>query len=165
MQENIIFLWSFKPKSSIQLFLEETAPTMTHRPDGILHAVWKKEDVGYCRKLSEWGGVWYTVRSPAFVSIYWKYSNVYLHDWYFLFSPSCFKQTTHSPSLRKASRSNPRPLFSNCMQNYVTSVHCATTVSGKKNWILLQGNKIVDLQDFQGCYAEFPLEIKLKKFP
>ena len=29
--------------------------------------------------------------------------------------PSRFQQTTHSPSLRKAFRSNPHPLFSNCM--------------------------------------------------
>ena len=36
--------------------------------------------------------------------------------------PPVFQPTKHSPSLRKASRSNPSPLFSNCMQNDFTSM-------------------------------------------
>ena len=36
--------------------------------------------------------------------------------------PPLFQLTKHSPSLQKASHSNPRPIFSNCMQNDVTLV-------------------------------------------
>ena len=52
-------------------------------------------------------------------------------DQYFIF-PLRFNQTTHSASLRKASRSNPRPHFSNCMQNDVTSVHRCWSIFAKK---------------------------------
>ena len=45
------------------------------------------------------------------------------------FSPPRFQPTVHSPSLRKASRSNPRPHFSNCMRNDVTWVRrCWTSL-------------------------------------
>ena len=37
----------------------------------------------------------------------------------------------NSPSLRKASRSNPHALFSNCMQNDVTSVHHSRSKTNK----------------------------------
>ena len=51
-----------------------------------------------------------------------------------------FKHTTHSPSLQKASHSNPHPLFSNCMQNDVTSVHCCWSSFRKKNNCILLTN-------------------------
>ena len=52
-----------------------------------------------------------------------------------------FRLTKHSPSLRKASCSNPRPIFSNCMQNDITLVrHCLTSFRKKNNCILLSNN-------------------------
>ena len=49
--------------------------------------------------------------------------------------PPLFRLTTHSPSLQKASRSNPCPTFSNCTQNDVTSVlFCLTNF--RKNTIV-----------------------------
>ena len=52
--------------------------------------------------------------------------------------PLLFRQTKHSPSLRKASRINPRLLFSNWMPNYVMSVRrCLTSFCKKTNCILL----------------------------
>ena len=51
---------------------------------------------------------------------------------------TCFKQTTHSPSLRKASSSNPHPLFSNGMQNNIMLVRpCWSSFCKKHNCILL----------------------------
>ena len=42
--------------------------------------------------------------------------------------PPLFQLRKHSPSLQKASPSNPGPYFSNCMLNDVTSVHrCLTS--------------------------------------
>ena len=59
-----------------------------------------------------------------------------LEIWYFF--PPHFKQTTNSPSLRKASRSNSRPLFSNYLQNDVMSVRlCWSSFRKKTNCILL----------------------------
>ena len=44
-----------------------------------------------------------------------------------------FQPTKHSPSLQKASRSNPHPLFSNCMWNDVMSMrHCLTSFRKKQ---------------------------------
>ena len=50
----------------------------------------------------------------------------------FFISPSLFWQTKHSPSLRKASHNNPCSIFSNCMQNDVTSVWLCLTTFRKK---------------------------------
>ena len=49
-----------------------------------------------------------------------------------LISCSLFRLTKHFPSLRKASRSNPLPIFLNCMRNDVTSVHRCLTTFRKK---------------------------------
>ena len=46
--------------------------------------------------------------------------------------PPRFQPTTDSPSLQKASFSNPCPLFSNCIQNDVTSVRRSKTGFRKK---------------------------------
>ena len=46
--------------------------------------------------------------------------------------PSLFGLTKHSPSLQKASRSNPHPIFSNCTQNDVMSVHICLMTFRKK---------------------------------
>ena len=46
--------------------------------------------------------------------------------------PPRFKQTTHSPSLQKASRNNPRPHFLNWMKNDVTSVRLCLSSFCKK---------------------------------
>ena len=76
--------------------------------------------------------------------IYWKYSSVHLcfPDWYSS-PPPRFQLTTHSPSLRKAHHNNPRPLFSNCMQSYVTSVHrWWTSFRTTSNCILLSLSKV-----------------------
>ena len=48
------------------------------------------------------------------------FASVFLTDT--LLFPPRFQQTSDSPSLWKASLSNPHPLFSNCMQNDVKSV-------------------------------------------
>ena len=49
-----------------------------------------------------------------------------------LFSP-CFQPTANSPSLRKASRNNPLPHSSSCMENDITSVrHCWTSFRKKQ---------------------------------
>ena len=51
---------------------------------------------------------------------------------------SNFQQTAHSSSPQKAYRSKPRPLFSNCIQNDVTTVRCCwTSFLKKSNFILL----------------------------
>ena len=50
--------------------------------------------------------------------------------------PLLFWPTKHSPSLQKASRSNPHPLFSNCVQNDIMSVHCCLASFCKKNPIV-----------------------------
>ena len=55
----------------------------------------------------------FTRNTPMFTCIF--------QDQNFLISP-LFRLTKHSPSLQKASRSNPCPTFSNCTQNDVTSV-------------------------------------------
>ena len=47
--------------------------------------------------------------------------------------PFLFQITTHSPSLWKASRSNPCPIFSNSTQNDVTSVSVCLTTFYKKS--------------------------------
>ena len=67
-------------------------------------------------------------------NIYSKYSNVHLCFPGLILSyfPLLFWLTKHSPSLRKTSRSNPRPIFSNCMRNNVTSVHHCLTSFIKK---------------------------------
>ena len=52
--------------------------------------------------------------------------------------PPFFKLMEHSPSLMKASLSNPLPTFSNCMKFDITMVSsCLTTFRKKTNCILL----------------------------
>ena len=56
-----------------------------------------------------------------------------------LYFTPLFRLTRHSPSTRKASHSNPHPIFSNCMPNDVTLVlRCWTSFLKKHNYILLQ---------------------------
>ena len=54
---------------------------------------------------------------------HWKYHNFHLRfqDWYFPPPPPALS-ANNSPLLQKASRSNPRPHFLNCIQNDVTLV-------------------------------------------
>ena len=56
----------------------------------------------------------------------------------FYFPPLHFQPTTNSPSIWKASCSNPCSYFSSCMQNDVISVHhCWTSFRKKSNCIIL----------------------------
>ena len=76
---------------------------------------------------------------------YQKYSNVHLRfpGPILSFFPLLFRPTKHSPSLLKASRSKPRPLFSNCIQNDITLArHCLTSFRKKSNCILLNSCNI-----------------------
>ena len=67
---------------------------------------------------------------------FWSEGECVVYSNFFL--PPHFKQTTHSPLLRKASRINPCPLFSNWMQNDVMSVcHYWSSLRKKNNCILL----------------------------
>ena len=66
----------------------------------------KRKDIDYCRKLSGVRG------SAIFPPLFWL--------------------TKNSPSLRKASYSNPRPIFSKCIQNDVMSMRRCLTSFQKK---------------------------------
>ena len=69
------------------------------------------------------------------VFTYLNYSNVHLHFPGLTLSllPPCFQPIAPSPSLQKASRSNPCPHFSKCIQNDVMLVHrCLTSFRQKK---------------------------------
>ena len=77
--------------------------------------------------------------------------------------PPLFRLTMHSPSLQKASCSNPRPTFSNCVQSDVTSVLFCLMTFCKKNNILLRGFRIFQrkclcwILNINGCFACFLL--------
>ena len=74
------------------------------------------------------------VESPVFFYNQ-KYSNVHLcfPGPILTYFPPLFQLTKHSPSLRKASRSNPYPSFSNCRRNDVTQVRrCLTSFRQKQ---------------------------------
>ena len=76
-----------------------------------------------------------------------QYSNVHLRfpGPILSYLTPLFLITKHSPSLRLASRSNPCPLFSNCMRRDVTYVSfCLTTFHKKKQLYTTQSNQ--DLQ-------------------
>ena len=71
-----------------------------------------------------------TFNTPIFTSVF--------QDQSFLFNPPLFYLAEHSLSLRKASHSNPRPTFFNCMKSDIPSVSfCLTTFRKKTNCILL----------------------------
>ena len=62
----------------------------------------------------------------------------------FLFGPPLFPLSRHSPSLQKASRSNPHPTFLNCMQSDVMSVSfCLLTF--RKKTIVYYWNRFLSL--------------------
>ena len=114
----------------------------------------KKQDVGYCGKLSgvrgsallakrEGGNKQGSVREnlvntekyAAFVFIYFNnfYVQCVFNDRSFLIFPPLFQLTTHSHFLQKSFRSNPLPSFSNCIQSDVMLVlFCLTTFHKKQ---------------------------------
>ena len=111
----------------------------------------------------------YRVRYAAFFFINLNYSNVHLDFPGLILSyfPPLSRLTKHSPSLRKASRRNLRPIFSNCMQNDVTSVrHCLTSFMQKKTVYYLKVEKeshrweqitIFDVELFPDCCFSGPV--------
>ena len=78
----------------------------------------------FCTQFEKIGSGLITRCATMFTSIF--------QDWSFFISPSLFQLTKHSPSLRKAPRNNPCSIFSNCMQNDVTSVWICLTTFRKK---------------------------------
>ena len=67
----------------------------------------------------------FTGSTPMFTSVF--------QYWYFPFCPLCFQQKANSPSLLKASRSNPHPFFQTAFK--MTSCRCivAGPVSAQKS--------------------------------
>ena len=67
--------------------------------------------------------------------------------------PPLFRLTKHSPSLQKASCSNPRPYFSNCMQNVITSVRQWLKSFPQKTvyYYLYVTHNLIDLKHIRTC--------------
>ena len=115
-------VWCLDPHHS---FFAESHRAKSHQRDVILQAVWTNRmwvSVGSFPAFQREGECFVSRKEGGNYLLKVLLCHLCFPGPILSYFPLFFCKQKHSPSLRKASRSNPPPIFSNCTQNYITLV-------------------------------------------